>query len=191
VLEIGTASGYMGEYLIHEKQCDVWGVEPVQSLYRDASTRGYTKLWAETAEEFIQKHAAEAGSFDVIFLADVLEHMSNPEEVLRRLKEFLKPGGKVIIWLPNIAHYSIRKSLICGKFDMQDSGILDRTHFHFFTKKTAIEMIQKAGFIVQSARPCSGSQERLFPALGYPFKFFIHHFPGFFAIQFIYIANPN
>ncbi len=189
VLEVGTASGYMGEYLIHEKKCEVWGIEPVETLFRDASSVGYAKLFQETVEEFIERHAAEAGQFDVLFLADVLEHMVDPVKVLQRLRPLLAPQGKLVISMPNIAHYSIRKALLCGRFTYEDAGILDRTHLRFFTKKTATEMIQSAGYLVESARPCSGSHERFLRRLGYPLKPLLHSFPEFFAIQFIYQAK--
>lgn len=191
VLEVGTASGYMGGYLIKEKKCEVWGVEPVAQLYTDASQKGYAVLWQETVETFLLNHKKDAGQFDVILLADVLEHMVNPDNVLKELHTFLNPNGILLISLPNIAHYSIRTSLLRGRFDMTDAGILDRTHLKFFTKKTAIELFERAGYRVDMARPCSGSQERRWPRLGYPLAFFIHRFPELFAIQFIYIARQK
>lgn len=189
VLEVGTASGYLGEYLIHEKGCEVWGIEPVEALYRDALRVGYAKLYHETIEEFTQNHRAEAGTFDVLFLADVLEHMVDPERVLQQLRSLLRPHGTLVISMPNIAHYSIRKALLFGRFDMQDSGILDRTHLHFYTKKTAIHMIERAGYSIQSVRPCSGSHERRLRMMGYPFQYVLRVLPGLFAIQFIYTAH--
>ena len=160
VLEIGTASGYMGEYLIEKKNCEIWGIEPAEELYNDAKQYGYTKLFKISAENLLTLPEMANEKFDVILLGDVLEHMKNPDEVLAGLKNFLKPTRRCVISLPNIAHYSIRWHLLIGRFDMQDGGILDRTHLHFFTLKTMCEMVEKSGLKIKKARPAGGAWER-------------------------------
>lgn len=192
VLEIGTASGYMGEYMIEHKKCEVWGVEPVRELYEDSLKYGYTKLFHATAEEFLKLPEIRDQKFDVIFLGDVLEHMVNPTEVLRGLKELLKPDGKCVISLPNIAHYTTRWHLFTGRWDMQDGGILDRTHLQFFTLKTMKEMIEKSGLVLEKARPSSGYIERfgrrkLF-GIGRKALFM---WPTLLAVQFILVARKK
>lgn len=192
VLEIGTASGYMGEYLMHEKHCEVWGVEPVKELYDDARQYGYTQLFHGTVEEFLKTPGIEAERFDVIFLGDVLEHMMSPGEVLASLRALLKPEGRVVISLPNIAHYSTRWHLMTGHWDMQDSGILDRTHVRFFTLKTMKMLIESAGFTIEKVRPSSGSLERF--GLNKLFgigKRALFAWPTLFAVQFIFVARPR
>ncbi|MBZ5671576.1 MAG: hypothetical protein LAO04_17845, partial [Acidobacteriia bacterium] len=43
------------------------------------------------------------------------------------------PGGTVIVSVPNVAHLWVRLSLLAGRFDYADRGILDRSHLRFFT----------------------------------------------------------
>lgn len=188
VLEIGAASGYMGEYLIEHKKCEVWGVEPVKELYEDASHYGYTKLFNTGAEAFLAMPEVAAEKFDVIFMGDVLEHMVQPDDVLTRLRSLLKPGGRVVISLPNIAHYTTRWQLLTGRFDMKESGIMDRTHLHFFTLKTMREMIEKSGFTIQKVRPSSGNMEEKLLGFG---KTLLFNWPTLFAVQFIFVATPK
>ena len=50
--------------------------------------------------------------FDYIIFGDVLEHLMNPEEVLRKLRKYLKTGGHIIISMPNVKHYSVLLPLL-------------------------------------------------------------------------------
>lgn len=77
-----------------------------------------------------------------LVLADVLEHLVDPAAVLSGiLRTYAAPGTEVIISLPNFAHLYVRLTLLLGKFDYADHGILDRTHLHFYTLKTAQQLL--------------------------------------------------
>jgi len=85
----------------------------------------------------------EKEQFDYIICADVLEHLRNPEKTLERFLPYLKEDGYFIISIPNIRNQNVLKELLLkGRFDYSDSGILDRTHLKFFTRDTAIEMLE-------------------------------------------------
>lgn len=87
--------------------------------------------------------------FDAIIFADVLEHLLDPMATLRDfVNQYLKPGGIVVVSLPNIANWQIRLNLLAGRFEYQETGILDRTHLHFYTRKTAKELCEQAGLSV-------------------------------------------
>ncbi|MBP6855676.1 MAG: class I SAM-dependent methyltransferase [Candidatus Pacebacteria bacterium] len=192
VLEIGTASGYLGEYLIHEKKCSVWGVEPERELYEDAQRVGYEKLFNETVEAFLECNYAQKESFNVLLLADVLEHMARPDGVLVRLVGLLKEGGHAVISLPNVANYAIRWQLLTGRWDPQDAGIMDKTHLHFYTKKTIKNLIERSGLIIESMRPAAGHIERFGKRklLGIGKKL-LFLWPEFFATQFVVVARKK
>ena len=104
-----------------------------------------------------------AGDFDLILALDVLEHLKSAEETLSELRKMLAPGGTLIISLPNIAYWSIGVDLlIFGRFEYEDAGIMDRTHLRFFTEKTARELIESAGFRVQTSLPIlSGRKNKI------------------------------
>lgn len=188
VLEIGTASGYIGEYLIHEKKCEVWGIEPVPELCNDAKSVGYTQLFCTSVEDFLQANTIAQERFDVILMGDVLEHMVYPELVLKGLKKYLKPGGMAVISLPNVGHYSARRKILAGNWDMADAGIFDRTHLKFLTRKSMQAMIAAGGWQIDSIRPSDGHLEQKWHGLG---KQLLFRFPTLFAVQFVFIARPN
>ena len=90
-------------------------------------------------------------SYDLILLLDVLEHLPDSTATLRKLSKLLRPGGQVIVSVPNIAHLSVSVPLLLlRRFNYQDAGILDRTHLRFFVEDTAIKLLNDANFIVTS-----------------------------------------
>jgi 2-polyprenyl-3-methyl-5-hydroxy-6-metoxy-1,4-benzoquinol methylase len=86
--------------------------------------------------------------FDCILFADVLEHLPWPGVVLEQYLRFLAPGGIVIISLPNVGLWSMRLTLMAGRFEYGDTGVLDRTHLRFFTKRSARRLIEEAGLTI-------------------------------------------
>ena len=92
---------------------------------------------------------AELKTYDLILLLDVLEHLPDSTQTLRRLTKLLNAGGQVIVSVPNIAHLSVSIPLLLKRrFDYQEAGILDRTHLRFFVENTAIRLLNDADLIV-------------------------------------------
>jgi SAM-dependent methyltransferase len=85
-------------------------------------------------------------TFDAVLACDVLEHLRKPEEVLRRLSEFIAPMGCLLISVPNIAYAGVLAAMRCGSFDYSDKGQLDRTHVHFFTRRSLETALLDAGW---------------------------------------------
>ena len=76
-----------------------------------------------------------------IILLDVLEHMSDPFSFLKGVQGVLAPGGRILISVPNVAHWSVRLPLLfLGRFEYRSRGILDRTHLQFFSRRRFREM---------------------------------------------------
>ena len=85
------------------------------------------------------------GRFDVLLALDVLEHLYDPWEVLCRHVELVRPGGHVVISLPNIQNITTLLGLSEGQWSYQAEGILDATHLRFFTLPTAELLVSGAG----------------------------------------------
>jgi 2-polyprenyl-3-methyl-5-hydroxy-6-metoxy-1,4-benzoquinol methylase len=87
--------------------------------------------------------------YDLLLFLDVLEHLINPYKVLEQSKNLLKDNGKVIISLPNARHYTLLFPLLFkNEWEYQEQGVLDKTHLRFFTYKSALRLIDKAGYKV-------------------------------------------
>jgi SAM-dependent methyltransferase len=136
--------------------------------------------------------------FDVIVFGDVLEHLKNPLPVLREMTGSLKEEGIVLVSVPNVANIYVRLSLLFGRFDYQDRGILDRTHLRFFTRKTFRGFLFDAGLEMKSltATPIPlplivprRYQGRLFSA-GHAMNAWVaRHWPTLFGYQFIAVGR--
>lgn len=97
-------------------------------------------------------------AFDVLLCPDVLEHLVDPWNVLRNWSVYLKPGGILVISLPNIREISVLwKIAVQGDFGYTPDGILDHTHLRFFAR-------QNAGALPD---PDQYEQIRVIPAMHY------------------------
>jgi 2-polyprenyl-3-methyl-5-hydroxy-6-metoxy-1,4-benzoquinol methylase len=81
--------------------------------------------------------------YDCILCSHVLEHICFPEKLLADMPAVLKPGGRVIIALPNLLFIRNRWELLRGRFIYQPSGLMDNTHFRWYTYETCWELLQK------------------------------------------------
>ncbi len=177
ILEIGSSSGYMTRAFLNNA-CIVDVVEFDQKAVLKLPKKVRRILNVSIEDDRIFKSLEK---FDFIIMADVLEHLVNPESVLKRLHEVSSANTKLLISLPNIASWPMRKQLFFkGDFQYQESGLLDRTHLHFYTVNTLPRMLSKNGWKVLEI---TGTITRLplegligkFPLFGWFFKKNIYH----------------
>jgi 2-polyprenyl-3-methyl-5-hydroxy-6-metoxy-1,4-benzoquinol methylase/GT2 family glycosyltransferase len=147
VLEVGCSTGYLSR-VMQQRGCQVTGVE-IDAAAAQMARQFCRRVVVGDAERLDWQTSLGDERFDVITFGDVLEHMRAPEAVLTRLCPFLAPGGYIVVSLPNIAHGSVRLSLLLGRFDYVPLGILDQTHLRFYTKETAQQLLASSGFQVE------------------------------------------
>jgi 2-polyprenyl-3-methyl-5-hydroxy-6-metoxy-1,4-benzoquinol methylase len=186
VLDVGCSSGYLARPLV-DRGCVVVGIE------RDAAAAEMARALCEdvlVADVETMELPFEDGSFDVVLCGDLVEHLREPEAFLARVRRVLAPGGRVVLSTPNVANWAMRLSLLVGRWQYKDRGILDRTHTHLFTRHTLVETLELAGYRVVELDftvpvPYVGGPkvERLAHALG-------HVRPQLFAYQFLVSAEP-
>jgi methionine biosynthesis protein MetW len=139
VLDVGCASGDMGEYLVEHKQCKVTGLDSDDEALTRASSRGcYTRL-IKMDFDTADFSELEPSSFDCILMGDVIEHVKDPDGMLREMKKLLSERGEFIISLPNVSHGSVKLKLLNNQFEYTEMGLLDRTHLSFFTLNSIVE----------------------------------------------------
>lgn len=143
VLELGCATGYIGKYLAGERACVVDGIE-VDERAAALARPHYRNVVAGDASspETLKKLMPP---YEVVICSNVLEHLVDPAAALLKLRDLLAPQGYFVVAPPNVAHWSVRLGLLFGRFDYQETGILDRTHLKFFTHKTASALLRNAG----------------------------------------------
>ena len=96
--------------------------------------------------------------FDYIILADVIEHLHEPERTIERLLPYLKQEGAFLCSVPNFMHVSALLPLLQGQLDYQDAGILDRTHIRFFTLDSIVKLFQRCGLTIETISGTEGEE---------------------------------
>jgi 2-polyprenyl-3-methyl-5-hydroxy-6-metoxy-1,4-benzoquinol methylase len=147
VLEFGCATGYMSEVLKNRLGCTVTGVE-IDPEAAALAERHTERVIVGDAEKIDYAAELAGEEFDVVLFADVLEHLKEPGDVLRRIRPFLAENGDVIASIPNIAHGSVRLALLGGEFRYRDWGLLDDTHLRFFTRASIQDLFEETGYVV-------------------------------------------
>lgn len=144
VLELGCSTGYLTQEF-RKNGCQIDVVEKDRDDILQAKKFARNFFQADLDEEsFLDKLSDQ---YDVVVASEILEHLKDPLKVLKKIKRNLKKKGKLVISMPNIATWSIRRNLFFkGKFEYQESGILDRTHLRFYTYYTIQDLVQSAGF---------------------------------------------
>lgn len=147
VLEVGCHTGYFTE-LLQNNRCKIVGIEIDPKAASKAKQFAKKVLVGDIEDENLLSQIDQR--FDVILFMDVLEHLVDPWEILKSTKALLKRNGFVIITIPNVACWSIRKALFFkGKFTYIDTGILDITHLRFFTFTSAQKLILNSGYRIE------------------------------------------
>lgn len=152
VLEIGPATGYMSRVMAGPQNCRVVGFEIDAGAAAQAAP--YLQRLILGNLENPADLAQIDGTFDVILIADVAEHLVEPRLALETFRTHLKPDGRLIVSIPNVAHWSVRRSLLQGRWDLTDRGLMDRTHLRWYTRSTATELLESVGYRILSRR-CS------------------------------------
>ncbi len=186
VLEVGCSEGLFGKRLKELGVATVWGVEPNKNAALIAA-KNLDYVFAGTFEE--AQNTLKNQKFDLVVLNDVLEHFSNPEQVLNKVSHLLVDEGHVVCSIPNVRYAKhLYELLILKDWQYREEGILDNTHLRFFTKKSAINLFEKCGFSVIKS-------EGLRPLKYY--KFFIIDLVTFFChrdlqfLQFAFVAKKR
>jgi methionine biosynthesis protein MetW len=153
VLDVGCDEGYLAAALTR-RGCAVVGVEPdpraaelARGVCEDVLTGDVEDAALRAAVE--RRGASAAGQglrpFDVVLFGDVLEHLADPLTVLRWAAEI---GDRIVVSLPNIAHWTARRQVLRGRFPQEDFGLFDRTHLRFFTRASARGLVESAGLTI-------------------------------------------
>jgi 2-polyprenyl-3-methyl-5-hydroxy-6-metoxy-1,4-benzoquinol methylase len=147
VLDVGAADGLLSRRL-SARGWRVTAIErdPALAAVAEPHVERLVRADLDTADA---THVAVDGPFDAIVYGDVLEHVGDPLAVLRRLDRALAPGGVVVLSIPNVAHLWMRLSLLGGRFQYGDRGLLDRTHLRFFTDRSLRDLLREAHLAIE------------------------------------------
>jgi predicted TPR repeat methyltransferase len=159
LLDLGAAGGHFGR-AVRGRCAFLAGVEPDGTL-PGSCREGY--------DDWRSADAISAGDwdapFDAVVCADVLEHLARPEDLLARIRAWLRPGGTLLVSVPNVANITARAAVLLGRFPYAERGIFDRTHLRFYTRSSARRLVAEAGFRVRSVEATAMPYELAAPVL--------------------------
>lgn len=181
VLDVGCWTGNLGGALKKRLsyQITIDGIENNSNAVKSVKDRGiYNKIFEmDLNNPFLPLNM----QYDIIVFSDVLEHLIDPEKTLQEILKNLGPRGWVIMSLPNIAFIKYRLLHFLGNWDYKNSGIMDRTHLHFYTLDTMKALFKACNLEIVE-------QQSL---MAIPKKYFIILLlskvaPRVFALQFVF-----
>jgi 2-polyprenyl-3-methyl-5-hydroxy-6-metoxy-1,4-benzoquinol methylase len=152
MLDVGCGAGATTA-AVREARAVEWagGIEYVDEVAAQAEAR-LDRVWRGDAALAPLEAEIPAGSLDLVLCLDVLEHMSDPWTMVRRLSALVAPGGRLILSVPNVRHWKFLWRLFAlGDFAYRDAGLLDRTHLRFFVRRTAVELATCGGLRLVAA----------------------------------------
>ena len=142
ILDVGCGEGVLGAALKADGAEYVAGIE----FYASAAEQARNRL-----DQLVEGSVLDVelpfsvGEFDYLLFADVLEHLPDPDSALQRCLTFLKPGGRLIISVPNWRFYSVLLRLLADRWSYTDAGVRDRTHLRVFTRYSVEHFVKHNG----------------------------------------------
>ncbi|OEJ66401.1 hypothetical protein BEN30_12195 [Magnetovibrio blakemorei] len=135
MLEVGCG---LGNFLLeaHAAGFDVQGID----VSTDAVATANAALGEDRARAGMLEEADfKAGQFDIIVLADVIEHVRNPKSFMQYVRTLLKPSGVVFIAVPSLDSLSAR---LMGRYWVE----FKREHLFYFNRQTICQLLKDCGF---------------------------------------------
>lgn len=184
VLELGCAEGAFAATVKEHTGAEVWGIEFNPQVAERARAVIDHVLVGDVDERIAD---ISDSYFDAIICNDVLEHLIDPCATLTHLRRKLKSEGVVVASIPNIRYApALSKILFRKDFPQDDEGIFDRTHLHFFTRKSIVRTFETAGFTVRRIKGINAH----YGPLGVLFAFLtLGYFADGFYLQYACVAS--
>lgn len=157
VLDLGCGDGNVSQLYVERKGCKVIGIDISGSALKLA--REKIEALCGDLNDTLLPFKDEV--FDAVTVVDVLEHLINPLSLLSETHRLLKPGGRLILSVPNFARWDNRIRMLLGKpldilhWEKYGDGA---EHLHWFTCEKVAYFLRKAGFkkikFVPTGLPC-------------------------------------
>jgi methionine biosynthesis protein MetW len=192
VLQVDCGPGWLPELLQARGACVV-ATDLSQAAVERAKARGVDARQFDIDDGPLP---FEDAAFDAVISDSQLEHRIDTEHALDEMVRVLRPGGRLILLLPNAAHWRMRWWVLTGRFPYVEHTPTDPLHLRFFTLHDARRLLERRGLQVQVT---DGSASLWVPGL-YPawlrsgpaarvYVRLARRWPGLFARDFIVVAK--
>lgn len=151
VIEVGCGSGALAREFKKNNQVNWIGLE-IDPFYAVACAKYCDEVFNLDIELAGNRFFDRNRDADVWIFADVLEHLRNPWAVLNNIRSVIKSDGMILACIPNVQHWSFLANVSTCNFSYKDSGLFDKTHLRWFTRKSIIDMFDSSGFGIDVMR---------------------------------------
>ena len=132
VLECGIARGGVAD-LLEEERANTYGID-----INPRQIKG-VKIFQRDLNDGFPKFSLK---FDVIFAGEVMEHLFDDQKFIKEARELLKPGGLLIVTVPNLVFSVNRLLMFLGRMPMMAYAPF---HYQIYNKKTLLDLISRSG----------------------------------------------
>ena len=198
VLDLGCGTGRLGESVKQRQAANVTGVE-LDGFAANLALKRLDRVVQQNIEELSGEFTEK--EFDCVVCADVIEHLRSPEQVLDKIAHWLTPEGTIVASIPNVRNQSVLTGLIEGNWTYERAGLLDQTHYRFFTRREIEKLFFRAGFQIDKLQIVPGPGFQEWQSQGFPGKIQIGnlHIDGlppeeveeFYAYQYLITATKR
>jgi len=142
LLDVGCATGeFIAQALL--EGWDAVGIESSTVAAEFARQRKNLPVY----HAVLESAPFDSGSFDVVTLLDVLEHLLSPRNQIERVYRLLKPRGITVVRVPNTL-FHLPKAKVCESLRLSASSMEMRYHLNHFTPRTLSNLLEATGFEV-------------------------------------------
>jgi methionine biosynthesis protein MetW len=192
LLEVDCGPGVLAS-MMQERGAQVTGTDLSSVAVDRARARG---IPAQQLDMDTEPLPFADASFDTVVSNSMVEHRFFPERCFDEFVRVLKPGGKFIICLPNIAHWLCRWWIITGRFPYVQNTPTDMLHIRFFTVSEVEKLCRARGLRVLEVDGCASLWVKDF----YPrfirsryvrgiYTQLAHRYPSVFARDFVMLCR--
>jgi methionine biosynthesis protein MetW len=152
-LDVGCGDGGTSGTWLAGHSASYIGVDISSSAIEAARARGLDARLITDASEL----PFEEASFDLVTCTEVLEHLFEPQAAVKEMVRVLRPGGRLLVTVPNAAHWRNRLDLaLLGRWsgrgdDLSGTEPWRDPHIRFFTTRSLRAMLQAAGLRASDA----------------------------------------
>lgn len=148
IVDLGAGAGAIGEPL-QDAGFTYVAIEKHRGALRLLDERNFRNYAADLhdtdALDAILDELPETRAFCLI---DVLEHLHEPEPLLRFLSDYARDhhGAQLLISVPNVAHRDVALNLLRGQWNVTEHGLLDKTHVAYYTRQSLLDLFARCGW---------------------------------------------
>jgi methionine biosynthesis protein MetW len=144
-LDVGCGNGNLID-ITQQKIADIYGCDISKSAVEAAKIKGTMAICADVNFGYLPYRDE---SFGRITCIEVIEHILDPQHLLKEFYRILNVQGELLVTTPNIRYFRHISTLFFkGTFPRTttDSHVWGGGHLHYFTRKDLTYLLQKAGF---------------------------------------------